>query len=450
MTHYTNRFAGRLLLRDELDLTDPEFTRLLKTNQLTPTQPIKRHYLSHQCQRCGNTTKHLFGKIPCSNCRVTHPYCRKCIQMGRIMSCTPLYEWRGQSPVWPTQTEHPLAWQGKLTSSQQQASNQIIKAIETESAELLIHAVCGSGKTEMLFEGIALAIQQQKRICLTSPRADVIRELLPRFNSAFPMTSIAGLYGGSGKNHETAQLTLATTHQLLRYKDAFDLIIIDEIDAFPFHADPSLPFATKRARKKLASTIYLTATPRSDLLNKNPETVFVPIRYHGQPLPVPTQLLTYQLQTDAFPKCFWEWIKNRQQPARQLLIFTATIAQAEAKRPILRQKLTDKTIDSVHAEDPDRMDKVQQFRDKQIDILLTTTILERGVTFPSVDVVVLDAGHDVFDQAALVQIAGRAGRSPDDPFGEVVFIHDGKTRAIKESIQSIQLMNERAGFERST
>lgn len=363
------------------------------------------------------------------------------------MACTPLYEWAGQEPSWPSPTINPLAWQGKLTDKQRHASDRIIEAIETKQTEQLIHAVCGAGKTEMLFEGIALAIRQLKRVCLTSPRADVIRELLPRFRQAFPTTTIAGLYGDSGNNHQTAQLTLATTHQLLRYKNAFDLMIIDELDAFPYHADPSLPYATRRAQKSQSTMIYLTATPRDDLLKRKPPTVFVPIRYHGEPLPVPTPILTYKLSQTELPNCFWKWYNQRQNKSRQLLIFTATINQAEHQRPSLIKKLPDKNITSVHAEDPDRIDKVQQFRNKEIDILLTTTILERGVTFPSVDVAVIDAGHDVFDQAALVQIAGRAGRSPDDPTGEVVFIHDGYTRAIRDSLTAIQQMNKRAGFK---
>src|SRR5699024_6521021 len=100
----------------------------------------------------------------------------------------------------------------------------------------------------------------------------------------------------------------------------------------------------------------------------------------------------------------------------------------------------------VHADDEQRKEKVRQFRNKEITTLITTTILERGVTFPSVDVAILDAGHVVFDEAALVQMAGRAGRSADDPTGEVVFFHDGKTKAMVDAVRSIQEMNKRGGF----
>lgn len=37
---------------------------------------------------------------------------------------------------------------------------------------------------------------------------------------------------------------------------------------------------------------------------------------------------------------------------------------------------------TVHASDPDRQTKVRAMRDQQLTFLVTTTILERGVTFP--------------------------------------------------------------------
>src|SRR5699024_6869472 len=74
---------------------------------------------------------------------------------------------------------------------------------------------------------------------------------------------------------------------------------------------------------------------------------------------------------------------------------------------------TDKTpnqITNVQAEDTDREEKIASFRQKKFKALITTTILERGVTFPSVDVLVLHAGHQVFDAAAVMNSTGRAGR----------------------------------------
>nr|WP_245831088.1 helicase-related protein [Sediminibacillus massiliensis] len=370
--------------------------------------------------------------------------------MGRVLACQSLYGWSGPAPVWPS-VQNACKWSGELTLYQQKAADKIAETMNKGDAELLTWAVCGAGKTEMLFYGIGQSLEAGKRVCLATPRADVVRELLPRFRAAFPEIAINGLYGGSEDKAGDGQLILATTHQLLRFGRAFDVVIIDEIDAFPFHIDASLPFAADRAAKEDAARIYLTATPRKNHrrlvdAGKLPH-VFVPVRFHGHPLPVPKLHMCFSLkkslQQNQPPKAFFDWLEKRENPDRQLLIFTSTIELAAKMEKTLSAYFGE--ITAVHAADPDRADKVQSFRDKKLSVLITTTILERGVTFPSVDVVIFDAGHPVFDEAALVQIAGRAGRSPDDPTGEVIFYHDGKTAAMIGSVQSIKKMNKRAG-----
>ncbi|WP_010098540.1 DEAD/DEAH box helicase [Ornithinibacillus scapharcae] len=375
--------------------------------------------------------------------------------MGRVMECEPLFYWSGEQLSWPSY-DAPLTWEGSLTDAQQKASNNLVQAIQEKEREHLIWAVCGAGKTEMLFKGIEYGLKVGKRICIATPRADVVRELKPRIQDAFQEVPIEALYGGSDDRVGESQVILATTHQLLRFYQTFDLMIIDEVDAFPYHHDPTLPFAVNRAKKSTCTTIYLTATPRQNLLLKMafkqlPHT-FVPVRYHGHPLPVPELKMSYSLHKDLkqkkFPKHITNWITNRPKPNRQLLLFVPTILLAEQVVKNLQDITNGRlgVIDSVHADDPDRIEKVDLFRIRKIQVLVTTTILERGVTFPSVDVVVLDAGHSVFDEAALVQIAGRAGRNKKDPTGEVLFIHDGKTNAMVRAIQSIKQMNKRGGF----
>lgn len=453
------RFAGKLLLRKEIPLNDQSFEKLLHQNQFIRQPSITRTKISHQCNRCQEQKR--LAAIPCEICDKTHLYCRNCIQMGRVMECEYLYSWSGEQPQWP-QYENPCTWEGTLTDSQQKAADRVVHAIRRKEHELLIWAVCGSGKTEMLFPGITEALRTGKRICIATPRADVVRELLPRLQSSFTAVPIQGLYGGSEQNDATAPFLIATTHQLLRFQEAFDVIIIDEVDAFPYHKDQSLPFAVNRAKKEKATTIYLTATPRKDLQRrikrKKLPHIFVSVRFHGTPLPVPVYkmdfFLHHQLKDFSPPMSLVKWLRKRKNKNRQLLLFVPTIQLAEKMKPRLFNILVkEKRIENkselafVHAEDPDREEKVNLFRENKIKYFLTTTILERGVTFPSVDVAVIDAGHDVFDEAALVQIAGRAGRSPDDPTGEVVFFHSGKTDAMNKAKSSIQQMNRRAGFK---
>ncbi|MGI8315503.1 DEAD/DEAH box helicase [Halobacillus mangrovi] len=443
--HTTLQLAGKLLLKHELPFSEKEITSLVDQSALTTIPSIEKHVWGYRCRRCGNQKRDYFAEMPHSSCQKKCIYCRSCIQMGRVIECEPLY-YGSPQVEWPHYHE-PCSWEGTLTVHQRRASHELKQLIQKGNGEKLIWAVCGAGKTEMLFPGITEALITGKRLCLATPRTDVVRELLPRFRQAFPDVKIAGLYGTSEDKKGDASFVIATTHQLYRFARAFDLIIIDEIDAFPFHNDPSLHYAAARAAKENAALIYLTATPRKTqkkrIRSKSLPAVFIPKRFHGYPLPVPqfklTPALHRHLKRSKLPGSILERIRHQQNSYRQLLIFLPTKQQAEKISSYL--KSFSLHVAYVHAEDPLRAEKVSAFRAKEYDILVTTTILERGVTFPSVDVYVMDAGHDVFDEPALVQISGRAGRSPDDPRGDVFFFHIGKTNAMLDAKDAIIEMN---------
>lgn len=98
----------------------------------------------------------------------------------------------------------------------------------------------------------------------------------------------------------------------------------------------------------------------------------------------------------------------------------------------------------VHAEDKNRKEKVQQFRDGRLDVLITTTILERGVTIPMVQTGVLGAESPIFTESALVQIAGRTGRHKKYAQGDVIYFHFGKTKSMIDARNHINEMNKLA------
>src|SRR5699024_1031236 len=108
---------------------------------------------------------------------------------------------------------------------------------------------------------------------------------------AFPKIPISLLYGGVDEPYEYTQLTIATTHQLMRFKEAFDLLIIDEIDAFPFDVEKTLQTAAKQSRKTESTLIYLSSTSNNEIQKQikhtKLKTSILPARYHGDPLPVP-------------------------------------------------------------------------------------------------------------------------------------------------------------------
>lgn len=86
---------------------------------------------------------------------------------------------------------------------------------------------------------------------------------------------------------------------------------------------------------------------------------------------------------------------------------------------------------------------LKAFRDKK-GILVTTTVLERGVTFLDCFVFVYRADHRVFTEASLVQIAGRAMRGMHPTKGTVNFYCQEKTDAITKCCERIKKANHDA------
>lgn len=437
--------TGKQLLFDDLPYSLEEIQQHYENGYITYRAGIIYKNKKPCCARCGINESRWFATFPCARCGETCVYCRNCIMMGRITSCTPLLGWSGPPPQ-ETPTEKILDWEGQLSEGQRTASTRVIEAIRQQE-ELLVWAVCGAGKTEILFAGMEVALTAGKRVCIATPRTDVVLELTPRLKAAFPNTPVASLYGGSEDRHVYAPLTLATTHQLMRFYQAFDVIILDEVDAFPYTVEESLKHAVIQARKTPSAMIYLTATPnekwQKECRNGKRNYVTIPARFHRYPLPVPTFKWCgdwqKQLKKGNLPPIVLKWINHRLQSEKQALIFFPHIALMEKALPLL-QKLHPE-IKSVHAEDPQRKEKVQAMRRKEIPIMLTTTILERGVTFPNIDVAVVGAEDDVFTESALVQIAGRVGRSSDFPDGHITYFHYGKTEDIEKAQLQILKMN---------
>ncbi|MFT9598149.1 DEAD/DEAH box helicase [Mesobacillus sp.] len=436
--------AGKQLLMEELPFSVAEIQKHHEQGYLLYRKGINQERLS--CTRCGTIDHSWFAEFPCSRCGKVEYYCSKCLMMGRVSECTPLVSWVGPEPGFNIVAE-PLYWDGHLSEGQKVASRRVAEAVEN-SSELLVWAVAGAGKTEVLFAGIAKALSTGKRVCVATPRTDVVLELAPRFQKVFPSVKITALYGGSEDRHEYAQLTIATTHQLLRFYRAFDVMIVDEVDAFPYSIDETLQYAVQQSRKPRSSLIYLTATPNKQWqkecrLGKR-DFVTIPARYHRHPLPVPQFVWSgnweKKLSKGKLPPNIIKWVEARLTRGKQLLIFAPKITAMDKILTIFRQMHP--LIESVHAEDPDRKEKVMRFRNKDTPILLTTTILERGVTIPNIDVAVIGSEDRIFTESALVQIAGRAGRSAEYPTGDVTFFHYGKTEAMLSARSQIVTMNK--------
>ncbi|OMF04635.1 DNA/RNA helicase [Paenibacillus amylolyticus] len=414
-----------------------------------------------RCHRCGSEARQ---RVPCAACGLAAcAYCEACLALGRSRACALLLRSAAQGAV-PRRGEAPrgtalaptgggLARWG-LSAAQSAAAAAALAFLARPPAadgpgRFLLWAVTGAGKTEMIFPLLQHTLDRGGRALVATPRRDVVLELAPRLAKAFPDTSLATLYGGSDERWKDAQLTLATTHQLMRFYQGFDLVIIDELDAFPYHNDPMLAHAAASSCKPDGNFVYLSATPPARLQREAARGKLnhakVPVRFHRHPLPVPrlVKMVTVAvcIKKRNLPSALRTNIQISLKRDAQVFVFVTRIAQIEAFVNLMRRTIPGIHIEGTSSQDPDRASKVTAFRERTIRLLVTTTILERGVTIPRSDVFILDADNGLFDEASLVQMAGRAGRSMDDPAGRVVFASSRRTRSQVKAVAQIRKMN---------
>ncbi|WP_371923802.1 helicase-related protein [Rummeliibacillus sp. G93] len=153
-------------------------------------------------------------------------------------------------------------------------------------------------------------------------------------------------------------------------------------------------------------------------------------------------MFSYQkkLTKGKIPQKLKQWICDRLEKEEPFLVFFPTIELMEKSVDLFQQ--LHPAIQAVHAEDSDRKEKVLSLKQSKIPGLLTTTILERGITIPRVQVAVIGSESAIFNKSALIQIGGRVGRSADHPSGDLVFFHHGITLEMDEARREIVKLNE--------
>lgn len=429
--------VGRIWLRDFTPFPKEEIEKAINQGFIAVQKGITEKL---ECARCLENSSDKIIPYNCAKCEGICYYCRHCIRMGRVSSCTDLITWK--EPLFLTSYSHSFTWNGELTNLQQQASDELDESLRRNQSHL-VYAVCGAGKTELLFPPLHKALSQGKRICIAAPRTDVVLELSPRLKTVFPDTAIHTLYGGAVFEEGFAQLVLATTHQLYRFQQAFDLVIIDEADAFPYSYDPALARAVAKSLKDNAPVVYVSATPSKLMLKTAANQSRIFRRFHGHPLPVPEyrSLWNYRksFKANKIPEKLRGWIELRLEKNEPFMLFFPTIEMIRQAEPLF--KMIDGRIEAVHSKDEDRKEKVMQLRRGEIPGVLTSTILERGVTIDNVQVGIVGADEAVFESSALIQMAGRAGRSSAFPNGEVIFFHNGISREMDNARNLIKFYN---------
>lgn len=381
---------------------------------------MNNNIFKYKCPYCGNSDLRYIGNFNGKQ------YCRLCLT----------FDGRKVENNYKVNKDIKLFLNYKLSKKQEECSNKVKDAI-LNNYNVLIHAVTGAGKTELVYQTMECILKKGGHVGFATPRKDVVIDLYPRINESFKNCKVVAIYGEHTAKLE-GDIIVLTTHQLYRYPKYFDLLILDEIDAFPFKDNKLLnTFFYKSIR---GNYILLSATPSHDDLKKIKENNGVVVelfeRYHKHDLPTPEfhKLSTIKQYFFIFKK-----LLSFKKENKKVFIFTPTIK--EGKKLYFFLSLFFKDGSFVSSKEELRKIDIEKFKTGMLSFLVTTSILERGVTVKNLQVFVFNSGSEMYTKEGLIQIAGRAGRKIDAPEGKVYFLNDDKASKIDDAINEINQYN---------
>ena len=362
-----------------------------------------------QCPRCLNQDEKYFYHYQ------QKTICRYCIHLDGL---------RVDPSISIEGSNYEASLPFELSDVQQQVSEWITNYGFDQ--DLLISAVCGAGKTEMVIPFVSEALKKGLKIGWMIARRQVVLQLQQRLQQVFADMKVIAVCQG----HTTdlvGDLVLCTAHQLYRFPKYFDILIIDEPDAFPYVNDPLLEGLAKVAC--CGHFIYLTATPTRELIQSVDRTIEVHRRPHYRDLVEPSVRYMPQIIMD-----FWiRYLIEKQEGP--WLIFVPSIRKANQLARFLR-------CDVLTSQSENSELVVGRFSNQETKVLVSTTVLERGVTFNEVSVVVLMANSASFSEAALIQMNGRVGRSFKSLKGDCYFLCDQRSAMVDQVLASIRKHNQ--------
>ena len=381
-----------------------------------------------KCLRCHNTDPTFFYKDHGSW------YCRKCISFSRLDAGLHLQKHVYRSRKVSVRPKMKFAY----TKAQKQIVQQILDGLR-QKKDLFVYAATGAGKTEITYEAICMYLAEGKKVGFAISRRQVVLEITDRLRQAFPVLSVVPVTKGYTDVID-GDIIVCTMHQLYRYPSTFDLLIYDEVDAFPFAGNEVLKQISLQACK--GQRLYLSATPDEENFKEiekgSMKMVCLFERPHQHPLIVP------QVSKGSWiAQIVWilfycrQWVKDK----KQILVFVPRKKDAERIAHLLTLLVR---VKPIHSDTLDKDEIMEQFHHKELDVLVCTTLLERGITVPSVQVLVYHADHSVFTTASLIQIFGRVGRSFQDPEGRGICLCQTASDSIRGCIRQLQWMNRSA------
>lgn len=319
----------------------------------------------------------------------------------------------------------------KLTKCQKKAYREILSDLEKSyPMHRLLEGDVGSGKTVVAAIAALASILSGLPATLMAPTSILAKQHFKEFSKLFPKGRISLLTGKEKINAEKPQFYIGT-HALLHKKlPKIGLVIIDEQHRFGIRQRSHLPNA---------HLLTMTATPI-------PRTLALTV--YGDldisildEMPKGRKKIITKIIAPANRSQAYEFIKKEIAMGRQAFVICPLIEES----PILQTKAVleeykklkrlFKKIDYLHGRLKEKQEIMKKFRDKKIDILVSTSVIEVGIDIPNATIMLIE-GSERFGLAQLHQLRGRVGRGKHQSY--CYLFTESSSRTTRARLKAIQ------------
>lgn len=374
-----------------------------------------------KCLRCGNEDPSYFYL------GAKGYYCRKCIRFKRLL----LEEDLEAEDYAVNRADYQYFTDYTLTAKQAVIAQKCLEV--SRKSDVLLYCVCGAGKTNILIPTISAYLREGKRVAFAIARREVVKEIYERLRLIFKNARVIAVYGG---HHQKlfGDIIVLTTHQLYRYYQTFDLLILDEADAFPFAGDQVLNNIALNSSKGqvIYSTATIDETLKKMLARRSYQTLALYARPHGHPLVLP------QVIKGPFLLLLFLIYRELKQSEGHYILFVESKALCKRLYRLFASCLS---ITYVYSDLAERDRNINAFKARRYRHIIATTVLERGITLDAVDVMILHRYPNIFRKTNFIQMLGRVGRSFAHPGGKAFIYTSFNDPEIKKTLTELKYAN---------
>ena len=349
----------------------------------------------------------------------------------------------------------------KLTGSQQLSLREIVDDFLSENPmNRMIQGDVGCGKTIVSILASAIVVDNNYQVAIMAPTDLLSKQLFKNFKSQFESigvecTLLVGSLKPKEKNKVLGEIKsgksniIIGTHALFQKDVIFNnlgFVVIDEQHRFGVNQRQKL-----LSKSNNPNLMAMTATPipRTLAITYNGDMDLSIIDELPKNRPdIHTSFIEKENLSTAF-----NFIREKVEDGGQTIIVYPLINESEKQDlsaavesyEYLRDNIfPDLTVGLMHGklEDENKNLEMKNFMNGEIDILVSTTVVEVGIDNPNVNVMLIN-NSERFGLSQLHQLRGRVGRGTMESY--CLLCSDSESPKTKERLSII--VNSRNGFE---